>query len=98
MTTQEKELAVKLTNQWYDESKWMFKTDEIYGINILSDLYSLAFSIVEEIDKKTGIIIDSFNGYPEAAQNVGTTKNSIWRACNGVQHTSKGFIWKSELI
>lgn len=52
MTPQEKELAIKLTNQWYDESKWMFKTDEIYGINILADLYSLAFSIVEEIDKQ----------------------------------------------
>jgi group I intron endonuclease len=52
---------------------------------------------VYKIDIKTGIILDSFNGYSEAAQNVGTTKNSIWSACNGVQHTSKGFIWKSEL-
>jgi group I intron endonuclease len=53
---------------------------------------------VFKIDKETKNILEIFNGYTEAAKNVGTSKGPIWRACNGKANTSKGFIWKSELI
>ncbi len=52
---------------------------------------------VYKIDKEFGFIIEEFNGYPEAAKSVDTTKNSIWRACNGKTKTCKNFIWKSEI-
>ncbi len=53
---------------------------------------------VFKIDKETGEILEIFNGYTEAAKNVGGTKNSIWQVCNNKIKSSKGFIWKSELI
>jgi group I intron endonuclease len=43
-------------------------------------------------------IINTFNGYTEAAKSVGTSKVNIWGACNGKYKTSKGYFWKSELI
>ncbi len=52
---------------------------------------------IYKIDLHTSKVIEEFNGYPEAAKNVKTTKNSIWKACNGKTKTCKGFIWKSEL-
>ena len=52
---------------------------------------------IYKIDAITYKVIEEFNGYPEAAKSVETTKNSIWRACNGKTKTCKGFIWKSEL-
>ena len=54
--------------------------------------------IVFKIDKETGEILETFNGYTEAAKNVGGSKASIWGVCNNKIKTSKGFIWKSELI
>ena len=42
-----------------------------------------------------GTIIQTFNGYTEAAKSVGTKKGSIWRVCQGKGKTSKGFMWKS---
>ena len=45
-----------------------------------------------------GTIIESFNGYSEAAKSVETSRGSIWRACNGKLKTTKGFMWKSELM
>ena len=53
--------------------------------------------IVYKIEISTGNTIEKFNGYSEAANSVGTKKNSIWCACNGKTKTCKGFIWKSEL-
>ena len=47
---------------------------------------------------KDGIIINTFNGYTEAAKSVGTNKNSIWKVCNGKSKSTKGYFWKSELI
>ena len=43
-------------------------------------------------------IINTFNGYTEAAKSVGTNKNSIWKVCNGKIQSTKGYFWKSELI
>lgn len=51
-----------------------------------------------KIDKETGEVLEIFTGYPEAAKNVGVNKSSIWGVCNGKAKTSKGFIWKSEII
>jgi group I intron endonuclease len=47
-----------------------------------------------------GDIINTFNGYVEAAKSIGTSKGYIWRACNGQTKDAKcfGFIWKSEKI
>jgi group I intron endonuclease len=53
---------------------------------------------VFKIDKETGKVLEIFNGYVEAAKNVGTHKSAIWSVCNGKAKTSKGFIWKSEII
>jgi len=53
---------------------------------------------VFKIDKETKNILEIFNGYTEAAKNVGTSKNAIWKVCNGKGNTANGFIWKSELI
>lgn len=53
---------------------------------------------VFKIDKNTQAVIEIFNGYTEAAKNVDTHKGAIWGACNGKSKTSKGFIWKSEII
>ena len=51
-----------------------------------------------KIDKETGEVLEIFTGYPEAAKNVGVNKSAIWGVCNGKAKTSKGFIWKSEII
>jgi group I intron endonuclease len=53
---------------------------------------------VFKIDKETGKVIETFNGYTEAAKNVETSKSIIWRACKSKNKMSNGFIWKSELI
>ena len=47
-----------------------------------------------------GEIINTFNGYTEAAKSIGTSQGYIWRACNGQTKGAKcfGFIWKSEKI
>ena len=45
-----------------------------------------------------GIIINTFNGYAEAAKSVGITKNCIRDVCVGISKTSKGYFWKSELL
>ena len=42
-----------------------------------------------------GTIIQTFNGYAEAAKSVGIHKCSIWGVCNGKGKTAKGFMWKS---
>jgi group I intron endonuclease len=42
-----------------------------------------------------GTIIQTFNGYTEAAKSVGTHKGAIWRVCQGKCKTAKGFMWKS---
>jgi len=53
---------------------------------------------VYKINKESKEVIEIFNGYEEAAKNVGTSKGAIWRVCNGKNITTKGFMWKSELI
>jgi group I intron endonuclease len=42
-----------------------------------------------------GTIVQTFNGYTEAAKSVGTHKGAIWRVCQGKGKTIKGYIWKS---
>jgi len=51
-----------------------------------------------KIDKCTGEVLEIFNGYSEAAKSVDINKGAIWGVCNGKSKTSKGFIWKSEII
>ena len=83
------------------------RTDIIYSKNQLGKPHT------EEIKKKIsdkllkyrifqinkdGIIINTFNGYTEAAKSIGTTAGTIWNVCNGKDKTSKGYFWKSELI
>lgn len=51
-----------------------------------------------KIDKDTGEVLESFNGYTEAAKNVGTDKGAIWCVCNGKRKIAKGFMWKSKII
>jgi hypothetical protein len=53
------------------------------------------FQMNKEYD---GIIINTFNGYTEAAKSVGVSKSCIMDVCNGRSKTSKGYFWKSELI
>lgn len=36
---------------WYTDNRWMFKTDEIYGIDIIADLQRLVLSCIE-IDRE----------------------------------------------
>ena len=52
---------------------------------------------VFKIDKETGEVLEIYNGYTEAANNVGISTGAIWRVCNGKAKTTHGFIWKSEL-
>jgi len=42
-----------------------------------------------------GTVIQTFNGYTEAAKSVGIHKGAIWCVCNGKRKTVKGFMWKS---
>lgn len=53
---------------------------------------------VFKMEPKTGEVLEIFNGYVDAALNVGVSKGVIWRVCNGKGKTAKGFIWKSEII
>ena len=53
---------------------------------------------VLKIDKETKSILEIFNGYTEAAKSVETSKGCIWRVCNGINKTAKGFIWKCKII
>jgi group I intron endonuclease len=42
-----------------------------------------------------GTVIQTFNGYSEAAKSIGIHKGAIWSVCNGKRKTAKGYIWKS---
>lgn len=47
MTHEEEILVVRKVDEWYHKHRHLFKTDEIYGINIIADLYNLVKSCVE---------------------------------------------------
>lgn len=73
-------------------SKWTPEQRENLS-KILTGLHHKGKKI-EQIDKKTGEVIDTFESAAEAERKTGINKSGIYDTCKEKQRSSGGFIWR----
>ena len=66
-----------------------FSAEENYQRTI-----ALSRKKVEQYDKNTGQLINTFSSIKDAAEAVGVDRSCISRCCSGKKKSSKGYIWK----